>query len=251
MADDHDDDDDDGRPPHLKVVSDNPSARADRQVAWAKGEVERTIAQFAAALLRTMAGSNTESVYLMHRLSDFLDSLNKFREEAGRGLTVAEFEKALRLPHTEYVSSQDVWDHRQWIRDDGMETIVKGALRLAAHKVLGEEPHFGGKYSEEVIQAGIKTLEELKKPAPIAEQLRKTGRASSWDDMDAGPSKSESAKRAFGERLGPAAPMLRGRSRDQGFSQQDLKDLRKAIKANDKKKITELTAKIGKPSFKE
>lgn len=37
---------------------------------------------------------------------------------------------------------------------------------------------------------------------------------------------------------------------DHGFSQ-DLKDLRKAIKANDKKKIAELTAKIGKPSFKE
>ena len=37
-----------------------------------------------------------------------------------------------------------------------MDVIVQGALRLAAHKVLGESPHFGGKYSEEVIQAGSK-----------------------------------------------------------------------------------------------
>jgi hypothetical protein len=250
MADDHDDDDDDGKPQHLKVVSDNPNARADRQVAWAKGEVERTIAQFAAALLRTMAGSNTESVYLMHRLSDFLDALNKFREEAGRGFTVAEFEKAVRLPQSEYVPPQDVWGHRQWIRHDGMETIVKGALRLAAHKILGEEPHFGGKYSEEVIQAGIKTLEELEEPASIARLLKETDRAASWDDMDDDPNK----KRAFGDRLGTAAaslPASRARKQDQGFSQQDLKELRKAIKANDKKKIAELTAKIGRPSFKE
>src|SRR2546421_592757 len=74
-----DDDGVDDNPPNLKLVSENPNARADRQIAWAKGEVERTLAQFTAALLRTMAGSNTESIYLMHRLSDFLDSLNKFR----------------------------------------------------------------------------------------------------------------------------------------------------------------------------
>lgn len=249
MADDRDDDDDE-KPPHLRVVSENPNARADRQVAWAKDEVERTVALFAAAMLRTMAGSSTESIYLMRRLSDFLDSLNKFREEAGRGLTVAELETALRLPQTEYVSSQDVWRHREWIRNDGLETIVKGALRLAAHKILGEEPHFGGKYSEDVIHAGIQALEELKKPAPIAQLSRKTGLAGSWDDFDAGQSKSETAKNVFGDRLGPAlAPTPRGRKRDQGFSQQDLRELRKAIKVNDKKRIAELTAKIGKPPF--
>jgi hypothetical protein len=244
-------DDDDDKPPNLKLVSENPNARAERQIAWAKAEVERTVALFAAAFLRTMAGSNSESVYLLHRLSDFLDALNKFREEAGRGLTVGELETALRLPQTEYVSSRDEWRHRQWIRDDGMDTIVKGALRLAAHKILGEEPHFGGKYSEDVIHAGIKTLEELKEPASIARLLKETDRASSRDDMDDGPTKSE--KRAFGDRFGSggaSAPSPR-RKQDQGFSQQDLKDLRKAIKANDKKKIAELTAKIGKPSFKE
>lgn len=246
------DDDNEGKPPPLRVVSDNPSARADRKIAWAKEEVERTIAVFAAALLRTMAGSNTEATYLMHRLSDFLDALNKFREEAGRGLTVLELEEAIRLPHTEYVSSRDEWRHRQWIREDGFETIVKGALRLAAHKILGEEPHFGGKYSEEVIHAGIKTLEELKEPASIARLLKETSRASSWHDEDDGPSKL--GKRVFGDRLGSAAtstPAPRGRKQDQGFSQQDLKELRKAIKSNDKKKIAELTAKIGKPPFKE
>ena len=81
MADEGDSNDE--QAPHLRVVSDNPNARADRQAAWAKDEVERTLAHFAAALLRTMAGSNTEARYLMHRLSDFLDSLQQFRKETG------------------------------------------------------------------------------------------------------------------------------------------------------------------------
>jgi len=42
---------------------------------------------------------------------------------------------------------------------------MQGALRLAAHKILGERPHFGGKYSEEVIEQGIKLLEELNRPS--------------------------------------------------------------------------------------
>lgn len=84
------DDDDGDKPPILKLVTENPNARANRQVAYVKGEVERTLTLFTAALLRTMAGSNTESIYLMHRLSDFLDALGKFREQTGRGLTVIE-----------------------------------------------------------------------------------------------------------------------------------------------------------------
>jgi hypothetical protein len=241
------DDDDEDKPPSLRVVSDNPNARIDRQAVWAKEEVERALSEFVAALLRTMAGSDREAVYLMRRLSNFVDTLNKLREESGRGLTAAELQAMLRLPGAESDFSDDDWRHRRWLREHGMEVIVKGALRLAAHKILGEEPHFGGKYSEVVIEDGIKTLEELKRPSPAPQSPRKKGLAQSWDDVDFGPSKPEEPKRIFGERLGRAAP--RGRKPDRGFSQQDLKELRKAIKANDKKRIAELTAKINKPPF--
>jgi hypothetical protein len=170
----------------------------------------------------------------MHRLSDFLDAISQYRAEAGHGLSVADLERALRLPQVEYESSSDEWRHRRWIREDGLETIVKGALRLAAHRILGEEPHFGGKHSVEVIQQGIKALEELKRPLPPPRP-----RAAPWADADLGPP-IEALKRGFG-----------GRRRSEGFSQADLKELRKAIKAKDDKRIAELTAKLGKPSFKE
>jgi hypothetical protein len=114
------------------------------------------------------------------------------------------------------------------------EPCRHGTARIAAHKILGEDPHFGGKHSVEVIQQGIKTLEELKRPMPPARP-----KASAWVDVDLGPP-AETLKRGSGERR-----------RSDGFSQSDLRELRKAIKAKDTKRIAELTAKLGKPSFKE
>jgi hypothetical protein len=61
MADDHDNE----KPPQLMVVSDNPDARVNMDAAWAMEEVERALSHFAAALLRTMAGNDTEATYLM------------------------------------------------------------------------------------------------------------------------------------------------------------------------------------------
>jgi hypothetical protein len=95
----------------------------------------------------------------------------------------------------------------------------------------------------------------LKRPPP-SPKLRsdKKDLAHSWDDIDLGPGQPDGkSERVFGQRLEGAGPAtaLRRRTRAQGFSQEDLKELRKAIKAKDKKRIAELTSKIGNPSFDE
>jgi hypothetical protein len=230
------DDGDDSKPPLLKVVSENPNAHVDRQIVQVKKEAQRALTQFAAALLRVIAGGGSEATYLIRRLSLFIDAQNALNATSGQWLTTAELEEALRLPQADLDSSlPDDWSHRRWLRESGMESIVQGALRLAAHHLLDERPAFGGKNSEHVIMDGIKTLEELKRPLPQPSESKRKGLADNWKGVDLGPSEIKSApKRAFGQR--------------REFSQEDLKELRKAIKAKDEKRIAELTAKIRKPS---
>ncbi|MBB4362168.1 hypothetical protein GGD65_003193 [Bradyrhizobium sp. CIR18] len=245
-------DDDEDKPPPLRVVSDNPRARADRQIEWAKVEAQRALSQFAAALLRTMAGNETEAAYLVRQLSFLIQAIKKFESHADRGMSVFELREALLLPRAEMdYTVDDDWRHRRWLREDGFDDIVKGALRLAAHKLLGEDPAFGGMHSERVIERGIKSIEESKRPPPPPKpQLRQTkrGQAAGWDDVvDLGP--PTTTQRKLGERLAEAieASHRSTAARSTGFNQADLKELRKAIKAKDNKRIAELTAKIGKP----
>lgn len=249
-----DDDNNEEQSPKLRLVSANPNARADRQIELAKSEVQNALSQFAAALLRTMAGNDTEAVYLIRRLALLVEAINKFEKQADRGMSAAELQEALCLPQAEMDhSADDDWRYRRWRREDGFDDIVKGALRLAAHKLLGEDPAFGGMHSERVIERGIKTLEELKRPPPPKKpqpQIKKR-LAASWDDVDLGP--PETPKRRLGERLAAAidASHRRGANRSSGFNHADLKELRRAIKAKDDKRIAELTAKIGRPTFEE
>jgi hypothetical protein len=89
MADDKDD-----KPSPLRVVSENPNARTDRQIAWAKQEAQHALSRFAASLLRTMAGSDSEATYPIHRLAQLVDALKELNAVSARGLTTQE----LRAP---------------------------------------------------------------------------------------------------------------------------------------------------------
>jgi hypothetical protein len=223
------DDGDDNKPPLLKVVSENPNAHIDRQIAQAKMEAQRALSQFSAALLRVIAGSGSEAIYLIRRLSLFIDAQKALYAASGLWLSPTELEEALRLPRADADSSSSAyWSDRRRLREDGLELIVQGALRLAAHQLLNEQPAFGGMHSERVIMDGIKTLEELKLSLPPPPKTQ--GAAHDWDGVDLGPSKNEPK-----------------RARRREFSQGDLIELRKAIKAKDERRIAELTAKIGRP----
>ncbi|MCA1527364.1 hypothetical protein [Bradyrhizobium yuanmingense] len=248
-----DDDNEEEKSPKLRLVRTNPNARADRQIELAKCEVQSALSQFAAALLRTIAGNDTEAVYLIRRLALVVDAINKFEKQADRGMSAAELQEALRLPEAEMVhSADDDWRYRRWRREDGFDDIVKGALRLAAHKLLGEDPAFGGMHSERVIERGIKTLEELRRPPPPTRPRSTKDLAGGWEDLVLSRT-AEKPKRRFGERLAsaPKASAQKSMRRRAGFDEDDLKELRKAIKAKDNKRIAELTAKINRPSFED
>lgn len=235
MADEHDD-----KPLPFKIVSDNPGARNDRQVSWAKEEAERSFAVFAASLLRIMAGSDSEAGYLGHRFSDLLRALEELKGLNGGGLTPLEIQSLLKLRPTNLGSDWSDGEYRSWLIDHGMDLIVQGALRLAAHKVLNESPHFGGKYSEDVIERGIKMLAEARQPPPKQHSQSQPKR---WD----APRSHETGGAEKPRVNSVTSPSLRKAQARSRFSPEDLKALRRAIKAKDSTKIAELTAKLGKP----
>jgi hypothetical protein len=176
--------DDEGKTPTFRVVSENPNARTDRKIVWAREEAQRTLSVFAATLLRTIAGSESEARYLIRRLADFIDAQKSLDALSGNWLTINEVREALQLPETES-DFGDEYRERRWVREHGMELIIRGALRLAAHQILGEQPHFGGKYSKEVIDRGIELLEQLRGSPPKPQAAsKKKAKAETWADVE-------------------------------------------------------------------
>jgi hypothetical protein len=176
-------DEEQDKPPLLKVVSENPSApnysgleilRATQQAKW-------ELAKVAAIMLRRVAGSASTPL-IMHSILDLIDAQKKLCALTGGWLSLAEEGEALNLPQSAiapFGSSDD--RYRQVQLALGMEQIVQGALRLAAHQVLGERPHFGGKYSKRLIKDGIAAIEGACKPSPETSRSKRKAK-SSWAD---------------------------------------------------------------------
>jgi hypothetical protein len=80
-------------------------------------------------------------------------------------------QNALALPVAEFGATD--MQHREWQRDRGMGDIVQGSLRLAAHQLLGERPHFGGKYSKRLIEEGMRAVRTAFDPPPPLPKLTK------------------------------------------------------------------------------
>lgn len=161
------DDDEEHKPPKLKLVSENPNVpgSAGREIGWARERAQGALARLAATILRIMAGSESETRNLVQRIGQFIDARNELHTLSGEWLTFEDQQKALSLPQSELDAESSDNQYREWQRDRGMERIVQGALRLAAHQVLDERPHFGGKYSECLIEDGIAAIERAHKPS--------------------------------------------------------------------------------------
>jgi hypothetical protein len=91
---------------------------------------------------------------------------DKFHELSGQWLNPWEVQNALALPIVELQSGFTDMQYREWKRERGMEAIVQGSLRLAAHQLLDERPHFGGKHSERLIEDGITAVTTAFDPPP-------------------------------------------------------------------------------------
>ena len=141
-----------GRPPALKLVSKN--ADHDINTLRAKQQVMRHLADLAAAILRTIAGSGSAAP-IMPNVLRLIEAQKKLAALSGSLLAPDDERQALSLPKEELRPDASDTQYREFEYAAGIETIVIGALRLAAHQVLKEREHFGGKYSTLAIEEGI------------------------------------------------------------------------------------------------
>jgi hypothetical protein len=144
-----------GRPPALKLVSEN--AGRDIDTLRAKQQVMGHLANLAAAILMTIAGSKSAAP-IMPNVLRLIEAQKKLEALSGSLLAPDDERQALSLPKVELRPDASDTQYREFEYTAGIETIVNGALRLAAHQVLKEREHFGGKYSTLAIEKGIERV---------------------------------------------------------------------------------------------
>lgn len=153
-----------------RLISQN--ADRDIDIARAKQQVARQLANVAAAFLRTMAGSPSAAP-TMQSILGLVDAQRRLASLTGNFLDQEEERQALRLMEAQRPSRDCDTRYREWEYAVGMENIVRGALRLAAHQTLQEREHFGGKYSTRAIEEGIALILRATKGPQIRKRNRR------------------------------------------------------------------------------
>lgn len=162
---------DEDKPPSLRLVSEN--ADRDIQILHAKQLAKSLLADLAAAVLRTAAGSGSAAP-IMPIVFNLVVAQSRLEELSGSLLAIEEERQTLALPPIEGRRGDSDRDYREFEYSAGLEKVVNGALRLAAHQILKEREHFGGKYSTLAIEEGIKLI--VRATAPLAKRRRKSGK---------------------------------------------------------------------------
>lgn len=146
---------DEDKPTTPRLVSEN--SDRDIEILHAKQQAMSQLADLAAAVLRTIAGSGSAAP-IMPIVFRLISAQRKLAFLSGSFLAAEDEKQALSLPEIELWSGESEWKHRELEYALGLEKIVNGALRRAAHQVLKEREHFGGKYSTLAIEEGIKLV---------------------------------------------------------------------------------------------
>lgn len=146
--------------PPIKLVSENTDY--DIRLMRAKQHAAGQLVKLSAAILRTIAGSPSAAP-IMPAVLSLLDAQKSLVALSGDLLHPDDEKVALHLEETQYSSDRH---YRHFEYAAGMEAIVRGALRVAAHQILKEREYFGGKYSTMEIERGIAMVTRSKDPPP-------------------------------------------------------------------------------------
>lgn len=138
-----------------RLISENTDLNI--EIARAKQTVAKQLADLAATLLRTMVQSPTAAP-IMPNVLGLVAAQDRLASLTGSHLDQEEEKRALGLAEVGLPSRDTDTGCREWEYAVGIEQILRGAIRLAAHQVLQERESFGGKYSTQAIEQGIELI---------------------------------------------------------------------------------------------
>jgi hypothetical protein len=227
---------------------------------WAQSEFSWAVRDCAANMLRIIRGAGKPHE-LMRQMQKALNAAIKFQEIHGywpqdviaNDLRLEdESEKHLdRVREGELEQSTfDRWsEDGTFERMDAKHTMHRGALQIIASQLIAQNVQ--ERAGDREFHDGLRAYERVRdkqrarrqaearaaRVTPIKKPKRKATVADSWADAFPSPRQAAPEKSLSSE--------VEQNRRSKAFDKDDLRELRKAIKAKDSKKIAELTAKIG------
>jgi hypothetical protein len=222
---------------------------------WARSEFSWAIRDCAANVLRIIRGAG-KPYELMRQMQKSLSAAVAFQEVHGywpqdviaNDLRLEDETENYRARVREGTLEQSTFD--RWSEDgtfermDAKHTVYRAALQIVASQLIGQnvQETAGDREFHDGLRAYERTREERRArrqsearaaQAAPTKKLKKPPEAGGWAD-------------AFASRQTTKSPSeVKQSRRPKPFDKEDLRELRKAIKAKDSKKIAELTAKIG------
>ncbi|KRQ92375.1 hypothetical protein [Bradyrhizobium valentinum] len=230
-----------------------------REQEWASSDFSSALRECAANVLRVVRGAG-KPYELLVQMQEVVDKAIKYREAHGYYPSSDLILTKLAL-HDEYKQQRKRDDRgeineesRHFLREEGeftrlhaLHVIHCGALQIAASGLIGQDTQQRAGESE--LHRGLtmwqQWLEEQRRKRQDAASVTRAGQKRLRRQGEAPAQASRPVAKAASPEPTPARQSQRTR-RQRGFGEADLKELRKAIKAKDAKKIAELTAKIGR-----
>ncbi len=136
---------------HLRLASENSQHEVERE--WARQKVEQALRELAANIIRVVRGAG-RSHEIGDQCIEFLNSLREYRDQVGQWPTSWEFERALSIRRSYDTDSSD-WERRHYEED-----VVRGALQVAASRLVGQLTQESRGRSD--MSDGIRELERLR-----------------------------------------------------------------------------------------
>jgi hypothetical protein len=147
---------DDERKPHLRLAVENNQRDIDKE--WAKRDIEWPLRELAANIIRVVRGAG-KSYEIAGQCVAVIEAFQRYREKVGHWPASWEIDQALSIRREDENASYD----DAWERDYARETIVRGALQVAASRLVGQNTQEQRGRSE--LMDGVNSMERIREEA--------------------------------------------------------------------------------------